>query len=203
MKAGALCGILIGLYLPLLLDRCHVLYHAPGVDYYAEIHTTTLNAFSHTLGMPFTCYGILLWFPLMWQCTWQRYHEIQSCLYFAFMTYYTGIDAFVGFCTALVYMGPLFFATRLVQERFSTVQPIIPNVPVECTREYTMQRWIVAIHGMMVMVCALVFQELVGHWMSGDACSRIEGIPNAILHAMYYSVSHMMVHSNGTFQNGY
>ena len=198
MKLGAFSGILIGLYLPRLLNRCHILYHTPGIDYYAEIHTTTLNAFSHTLGMPFTCYGILLWFPLMWQCSWQRYHEIQSCLYFAFMTYYIGIDAFIGFYTALVYMGPFILATQTIHQRFSTLQFTSPQTLVNCTKEYDMQRLIVGIQGFMIMTCALVFQELVGHWLSGDASSRIEGIPNAILHAMYYSVSHMMDNSNHT-----
>lgn len=198
MKIGAYIGILIGLYLPRLLDRCQILYHTAGIDYYAEIHTTTLNAFSHTLGMPFTCYGILLWFPLMWQCSWQRYHEIQSCLYFAFMTYYIGIDAFVGFCTALVYMGPFVFATQTIHQRFSTIQSNTTKTMVHCTREYNMQRLIVATQGFMIMGCALVFQELVGHWISGDKCSRIEGIPNAIIHAMYYSISHLMVNSNYT-----
>lgn len=200
MKIGALSGIFIGLYLPLLLDRCQILYHTPGVDYYAEIHTTTLNAFSHTLGMPFTCYGILLWFPLMWKCSWQRYHEIQSSLYFAFMTYYIGINAFVGFCTALVYMGPFILATQTIHQRFSTMQSTTPQKPIYCTHEYDMQRFIVAIQGLLIMIGALVFQEFVGHWLSGDSCSRIEGIPNAILHAMYYSVSHLMVNSNHTHE---
>ena len=200
MKLGAVSGILIGLFLPLLLDWCHILYHTPGVDYYAEIHTTTLNAFSHTLGMPFTCYGILLWFPLMWQRSWQRYQEIQSCLYFAYMTYYIGIDAFIGFCTALVYMGPLILATQTIHHRFSTIQSTTLKTPVYCTHEYDMQRFILAIQGLLIMIGALVFQEFVGHWLSGDSCSRIEGIPNAILHAMYYSVSHLMVNSNHTHE---
>jgi hypothetical protein len=71
-----------------------------------------------------------------------------------------------------------------------------------CTwdHEYDMQRLIVGIQGLLIMIGALVFQEMIGHWLSGDACSRIEGIPNAILHAMYYSVSHMMVESNHTHE---
>jgi hypothetical protein len=43
----------------------------------------------------------------------------------------------------------------------------------------------------MIAVIALTLQEVLGHWLSGDPQSRVEAIPNAILYAMYYSVSHI------------
>ena len=37
----------------------------------------------------------------------------------------------------------------------------------------------------------LLFQEAIGHKCGGDIPSRSEGVPNAILYALYFSVVHM------------
>lgn len=36
-----------------------------GVNYYAEVHQSKWNSYIHTLGMPFTIYGMLLWIPAL------------------------------------------------------------------------------------------------------------------------------------------
>ena len=46
-----------------LFNFLGVLHNNEGVDYYAEVHTTRWNAYIHTIGMPFTIHGMLLWIP--------------------------------------------------------------------------------------------------------------------------------------------
>ena len=48
------------------------------------------------------------------------------------------------------------------------------------------------IYGFGISFISLSIQEIFGHYIGGDAPSRLEGIPNAILYANYYSVSHLL-----------
>ena len=45
--------------------------------------------------------------------------------------------------------------------------------------------------GLMISSSALIFQELIGHWVGGDIPSRVEAIPNAILYAKFFSLHHL------------
>ena len=45
--------------------------------------------------------------------------------------------------------------------------------------------------GLSISVSALLFQEVFGHYLGGDIPSRWEAIPNAILYAKYFAVSHI------------
>ena len=47
-------------------------------------------------------------------------------------------------------------------------------------------------HGLSTSFYALFFQEIIGHTIGGDDQSRLEAIPNAIVYAMHYSVSHLI-----------
>ena len=47
------------------------------------------------------------------------------------------------------------------------------------------------IRGIIISFISLGIQEVFGHYLSGDPPSRGEAIPNAIMYAMYYSVSHL------------
>ena len=39
----------------------------------------------------------------------------------------------------------------------------------------------------------MYLQEVFGHYIGGDAPSRVEAIPNAILYAPFYSISHFRI----------
>jgi hypothetical protein len=45
--------------------------------------------------------------------------------------------------------------------------------------------------GLVIACSALFMQEIIGHYIGGDQASRLEGIPNAILYAPYYSIAHL------------
>ena len=55
--------ICVGIILPFILSLFGILVGQRGVDYYGEVHSTFHNCIVHTIFMPFTTYGMLLWIP--------------------------------------------------------------------------------------------------------------------------------------------
>ena len=53
-------------------------------------------------------------------------------------------------------------------------------------------KWKTALYGLFVATTALTIQEVFGHWLGGDKPSRLEAVPNAIWHAGFYSVWHLL-----------
>ena len=104
-----------------------------------------------------------------------------------YMTHYISMDWKIGFITSLVYSIPLYYAERKIKNTFGFTR----NKSVNVIREYNYLRILVFVEGLMISVSALVFQEIIGHWLSGDPWSRAEAVPNAIMYAIYYSVSHI------------
>ena len=47
-------------------------------------------------------------------------------------------------------------------------------------------------NGLMISGVGLGLQEVIGHWWGGDIASRPEGVPNAILYAMYFCATHFI-----------
>jgi len=164
-------GMYLGYFMPFILQNIFQLkIGQEGVDYYAEVHTTFLNSMIHTIYMPFTIYGILLFIPPVFRLDHDNAKKLQYVLYIMYMTHYILIDSTIGLYIALYYSIPLYFA-RLTYNK------------IKCNY---------FINGLAIATCALLVQEVHGHWYSGDPLSRFEGIPNAIIYAMYYSVSHII-----------
>ena len=164
-----LLGIITGIAIPYLLNSYGMLIGYEGVQYYAEVHTTFLNSIIHTMFMPFTTYGILLWAPRVITYDYNLGIKIQHFLYSAYMTHYLLINPFIGALTSILYYYPLFYAK--LDYKNKVMYPFTS--------------------GLFISTIALAIQEVFGHWLSGDPPSRIEAVPNAILYAMYYSVSHL------------
>ena len=55
--------VYMGLIVPYMLSLFGVYIGQRGVNYYGEVHSTYHNAMVHTICMPFTIYGMLLWIP--------------------------------------------------------------------------------------------------------------------------------------------
>ena len=162
-------GIYFGYLIPFLLENiCYIGYK--GIDYYAEVHMQPLNSIIHSIYMPFTIYGMLLWIPQVFKFNCNDSKKLQYVLYVMYMTHYIIINYKVGLYIALYYSIPLYYA-RLTYDK------IICNY---------------MLNGLFISLSALLIQEGFGHWYSGDPPSRLEGIPNAIMYAMYYSVGHLI-----------
>lgn len=182
-----LLGILLGITVPKILHSNGALIGQAGVDYYAEVHTNALNSYCHTIGMPFTIYGMLLWIPMLFKLNYKKYIAIQNVLYSMYMTHYTIMNWKMGSIISLVYSMPLYYAEKRIKNTFGFTR----NKPVDTVKEYNYLRILVFVEGLMVSIGALVFQEIIGHWLSGDPLSRAEAVPNAIMYAVYYSVYHI------------
>ena len=83
-----------------------ILHHNEGVNYYAEVHTTRWNAYIHTIGMPFTIYGMLLWIPSLLCNSSYDAKRLQKSLYIMYMSHYLIINAYITLGIMIMYIGP-------------------------------------------------------------------------------------------------
>ena len=121
--------------------------------------------------MPFTTFGILLWIPPIFNLNKKHSIKLQQFLYTMYMTHYVIINPKIGILTALYYYPSLYLAN----------QAYVYNIKYPFSS------------GIFISFVALVIQEVFGHWLAGDSFSRLEAIPNAIMYAMYFSVSHLFI----------
>ena len=189
-------AIITGIILPNYLYYNGFYIGESGVDYYAEVHTTKLNSVIHTIGMPFTIYGMLLWIPVVFNLNCRSYIAIQRFLYISYMTHYVLIDWCIGLNTAVIYYIPVYYSNKLYLSEFNEEANESDQISIDKKYKISKQknhnsiRIYLFTYGFLVSFYVLLFQEVIGHWLSGDPPSRLEAIPNAILYAMYFSVSH-------------
>lgn len=164
-------GIATGICIPFLLNYLKFPMYSEGVEYYAMVHQSPVNSLCHTLGMPFTVYGLLHAIPALFKLRYREALMVQKFLYVSFMTYGITINWKIGLLSCVVYYIPLLIAGLGYHRRDSLSR------------------------GLTITCCALLVQETVGHYLSGDPQSRIDvfSISNAITHAVYYSVSWFFV----------
>ena len=170
----------VGISVPYILSLFGVLIGQEGVDYYGEVHSTFHNAMVHTIFMPFTIYGMLLWIPnTIIYISGKKYsqqkkilvgNEIQHFLYYAYMIHYLTIHIGIAVLLISLYEFPLLYDQR----RYVKNNPNDNHI----------------VTGLAISSAALVIQEIFGHYYGGDDPSRPEAVFNAILYAIYFSVCH-------------
>ena len=174
-------GSLLGIVVPMFLSDIGFKIGKKGVLYYAEVHNSSLNSYCHTFGMPFFVYGILIVLSMLPSETKEKAQQVQDVLYSSYMTHYLILDPRAGAVTALVYSVPYITARNAVEKFYGEEErPFRTRLKSELLKA-----------GGSLAFSALLVQEYVGHYLGGDPPSRIEAIPNAILYAIYFSVSHM------------
>lgn len=172
--------ILIGLILPKILGLFNFLVGQPGVDYYGEVHATFHNSLVHTIFMPITIYGMMLWIPktvtymlrlgnLDKKVQKRISIDIQYSLYIIYMTHYITINIYIGLLLMYIYAFPLLYGVLYYKE---------------CDTSNVIKK------GLAISTTTLVIQEVFGHYMSDDDASRPEAVLNAILYATYFSIGH-------------
>ena len=168
-----LLSIYFGIIFPYLLNYYNGnLISYEGVKYYGEVHLSFWNSLIHTIFMPYTIYGMLLWIPAVFTKNCLVANNIQFCIYLMYMSHYIySLNSFIGICVALYYSIPLNYGMICYNLKYSRLQLFM--------------------NGIFISTISLIIQEVFGHYIGGDQLSRFEGIPNAILYAMYYSVSHL------------
>lgn len=141
-----------------------------GVRYYTEVHQSKFNCYIHTMFMPSVAYGFVTALPGILRVSAELGLLITITLFFAYTAHYITIDPNITALFVAVYAPVVALAVDYLEKYGDEIPP-----------------WK---RGIKIMVVALFIQEIVGHWIGGDNPSRIEGIPNAIVYAMYFSVSH-------------
>ena len=142
-----------------------------ALDYYGEVHLSSWNSWMHTIGMPFTVYGISCWFPAIFGMKPEYRNVMQKYIWTMLFVHYMGIDLLQGLFCTLFYSPVMYFA-------YNSAYSIKSNSKLF---------W----HGLLISFFSLLFQEVVGHWYGGDDPSRVEGVPNAIMYATLYSTYHI------------
>jgi hypothetical protein len=166
----------IGIFLSNILNVCGVLSGEEGINYYAEAHLSSWNSWMHTIGMPFTLYGISCWVPALFNSirliSKNGRTKMQLAVWYMYMIHYMTIDFKRALFCAAFYLYPCYRAytkTASTQSNFKLF-----------------------LHGFLISFSSLVFQEIIGHYMGGDIPSRPEGVLNAILYSVIYSTYHIV-----------
>ena len=144
-----------------------------GVDYYAEAHLSAWNARIHTMGMPFTIFGILQWIPTLLGLNYNQSKMLAYNLYTLYAGHYFRLDKRILLMYLLFYYVPLKYAINEYRKH-----------------DPSTLRWWLFKKGFITSFIALGLQEGIGHYVGGDIPSRPEGVLNAIIYAMYFSVGH-------------
>ena len=164
-------GSLMGFLTQPIFHLCGIYTGEQAISYYGEVHQSKWNSLVHTIGMPFTYYGLLLCVPPLFCMNKRNTELLQLAIYLYFISYYISLDLYIGLAVAICYSPSQVYAMEFYQRSIS--------------------RPVTIIYGFMVAATALTVQEVFGHWVGGDDPSRLEAIPNAIWHAGYYSIWHL------------
>ena len=166
------CNIIIlltGYFFHIYQDLIGMYSLDDGVNYYGEIHKSSLNKIIHGLFMPLTVYGILLWFPALLNLNILDASILRGCVYYFYLGLYLKINIFNALVYSIIYYLPLKFANIDYRNSYYTL-----------------------INGLVISFYSLFIQEIVGHYLGGDEPSRIEGIINAILYAPYFGLKELV-----------
>ena len=140
-----------------------------GLNYYGEIHKSSLNKLIHGLFMPLTVYGILLWFPALLNLNISDASILRGCVYYFYLGLYLKINIYYALIYSVIYYFPLKFANIDYRNTYYTL-----------------------INGLVISFYSLFIQEIVGHYLGGDEPSRIEGLINAVLYAPYFGLRELV-----------
>ena len=163
--------ILTGTYLVTPFLDMFMLTGIEGVDYYGEVHHSKLNCWIHTIGMPFTFYGISCWVPALLNLSKKNRAKMQYYVWTVYFAHYLSIDFWQGMLCTICYFWSMLVANEKVSGNISN--------------------WNLFKHGFIVSFTALICQEIFGHYIGGDDPSRFEGVPNAVMYATYFSTNHI------------
>ena len=176
--------------------RNYMLTGIDGVNYYGEAHLTRWNAWMHTLGMPFTIFGMVLWIPALFRLNPYFASRLMMGMYFFYGGHYLRINIFMTAIYFLLYYYPLmeginYYSTSYTNNIVALKKKSddIESLTLVKKRNETFNSLL--IRGLGISTIALLFQEIAGHYYGGDIPSRWEAIPNAILYAKYFSVHHL------------
>jgi len=144
-----------------------------GVNYYAEVHQSKWNSIIHTLFMPATVLGTFISIPAALNLNNRDAFDLRIAAVLFYLGLYMRISPSITCVVVIWYWAALYYSPGLYY------------------RLHTRKNRLIA--GLTITISALIIQEILGHYVGGDAPSRTEGILNAVLYAPFYSVSHILM----------
>ena len=145
-----------------------------AINYYAEAHLSKWNSWIHTLGMPFSMYGMLLWIPALLNLNPAKAKLFIVGIYFFYGGHYIRISK-LG---ALLYFLQYYLTIKFALKKWNS-----PKKPSNLK---------LLTNGLIISSTSLCCQEFFGHWLGGDIASRPKAVPNAMIYAMYFSATHFL-----------
>ena len=166
-----------------------------GVSYYGEAHLSPWNAWIHTMMMPFSIYGILLWIPALLRLEPKNARKLIWFLYYLWGGHYYDMNklgALMYFCMYWYTVNKVVVNYRLDYEKIADGDKKKNDCGNETALVNTKATWYLFKKGILYSSAGLLFQEGFGHWIGGDIPSRPEAVLNAIIYAMYFSAAHIL-----------
>ena len=171
-----------------------------AVEYYAEAHLYKWNALIHTVGMPFTACGLIQLTSGVLNLRRETAKKFSLAVYLAYGGHYALLFPRPQVLTYYaLYSIPLYYAFKRydklcmgVNEREGNGDQMNRSITAAITKP--LSKWFnlpLIYNALSICVPSLIFQEAIGHYFGGDIPSRSEGVLNAIVYAMYFSVSHL------------
>jgi len=151
-----------------------------GLEYYAEVHQSKWNCIIHTIGMPFTVYGISCWVAALFPISAKNKNKLQLSVWSLYIGHYLSINLLRGSLCCLYYAVPTYLAYRKVN-----------IINKESKENFWWLSKKLFLYGFCVSAIALFTQETIGHYFGGDNPSRPEGVLNAIIYAPLFSTYHL------------
>ncbi len=144
-----------------------------GVKYYGEVHLSMWNSFIHTIFMLGTMLGFFIAIPSLFNMNYYGAKRLKSLVSMFYMGLYFRMSFWLTLLWLIWYLAPYYYSDILYKKIRSCTDRIII--------------------GLVLSIGCLLIQEYFGHYIGGDNPSRMSGIPNAILYAQFYAVSHIFV----------
>lgn len=171
-----------------------------AIDYYAEAHLYKWNAVIHTIGMPFTACGLIQLASGILNLRRETAKQFSLAVYLLYGGHYALLFPTKPVITYYVlYSIPLYLAFKRYDklckskfERQGSNSHLSTSLTTTITASFS--NWFnlpLIYNALTICIPSLICQEVVGHYFAGDIPSRSEGVLNAIIYAMYFSVSHL------------
>jgi hypothetical protein len=171
-----------------------------AIDYYAEAHLYKWNAVIHTIGMPFTACGLIQLASGVLNLRRETAKQFSLAIYLLYGGHYALLfptKPVIAYYA--LYSIPLYLAFKsydklcksTLERRGNSNQM---NTSLTTTITSSFSNWFnlhLIYNALTICIPSLICQEAIGHYFGGDIPSRSEGVLNAIVYAMYFSVSHL------------
>ena len=174
-----------------------------AIDYYAEAHLYKWNAVIHTVGMPFTACGLVQLTSGILNLRRETAKQFSLAVYLLYGGHYALLFPIQPVITYYaLYSIPLYLAFKSYDklckstlERQGNSNQMNTSLTTTITSSFS--NWFnlpLIYNALTICIPSLICQEVIGHYIGGDIPSRPEGVLNAIVYAMYFSVSHLFQH---------